>query len=347
LGPAGEGQIDVCHTKHTAAYGAEDDQIIVLLYDSYRSGQPTGKCNKEDKSGCLEVFISESYDDGKTWSKPTILPRPHSDDVVNRVKPATVYDREQNVIYITYSYQNLETGVNTIAFVKKVMKVGKYTEETLLELPGPFKGAKGAKLTITNPKKKSGILHMAVVGLLGGAKTSVYYLKSLDQGKTWALKTEFTPGDELGVHHVSLTSVGGAGNSDIFVAYNNHNFNDIEFRYSPDAGETWGKIVKVNKIARLLPYIRPCGQTKTLGVLFSSYSYPLRKMETLYYNHTSGIIQTLPNPFKGLGEMTHVPCGECVGLADPDVKFIIGAGRQADQTFYFDTYNYDYPEVSA
>jgi len=340
----GDGYIDVAHTKHTAAYGAEDDQIIVLVYESYRSGQNTKQCVKGNLTGCMEVYIAESLNDGVTWSKPVHVPRPTTDDVVHRTRPQVTYDREQNVVYIAYTHINQETGVSSIAFIKKPMKTGRYSTEVLLNLPRDFTGYLSPKLTVTNPKKHTGTLHLACIGLLGNDSSDTVYFNSKDQGTTWTKKATFTPNDPKGRHHVMIGAVGIAGVEDIFTIYATNNYTDIEFRYSPNNGDNWGTPVKINAIPKVLSYMKVCGQTKTLGVLFTLYSFPLQKLDLSYYNHTSKTISKLETPFKGLEQLMHLPMGECVGLIETDVKFIIGTGSR--NSFFFDDDNYDYPTTS-
>jgi hypothetical protein len=92
--------MDVTNTKHTAAYGFDDDQIIVLVFAALRSKGNDTVCSRSSTKGCSEIFIVESIDEGVTWSKPMFLNRTNKDDIYHRTSPLVAYDRETNTICI-------------------------------------------------------------------------------------------------------------------------------------------------------------------------------------------------------------------------------------------------------
>ncbi len=332
--------IDATHSKHTAATAGED-QVIALVFAAPRSGMNVKDCTKDSTIGCSEVYIVESLDDGATWSKPIVISRENANDVVHRGSPSATYDREENVIYIAYTYTNVANGDTAIGLVKKPIGEA-YRKEQLIKIPGDQK-ASHPKLTVTNPAKHKGELHLAFIGNLAGGDKTVLYTKSVNGGAAWSAPLDLTPNDHKSNHYVTISSVGIAGNHDVFMAYSENAGTEIKFVYSHNSGTSWSTPKKVNNKPGLVPFMKACGQTKALGVFFSmfsekgSYNY-----EMVYYNTTDSTYKQMALPFKELPELTHIPMAECTGLADPGVSFVAISGSK--NLFVFDDYDYDYPE---
>jgi len=331
--------IDAVHSKHTAADQGEQ-QIIGLVYSAPRSGKNSKDCAKGATTGCLEVYIIESVDDGKTWSKPSMIKRADSNDIVHRASPSITYDREEDIIYIAYTHINAETKEESIGLIQK--HVGEsYPHETILKIPGNLQYGH-PRLAVTNPMKHKGELHMCFIATFNANSRTVMYAKSTNNGQTWTTPLELTPNDHNSNHYHTISAVGIAGSQDVFISYSQNAGTEINFIYSKNAGTTWSAPKQINKKPALVPTMKACGQTKALGVFFSMPSEDGKSYEMVYYNATDSSYKQISTPFKEYPQLTHIPMADCTGLTDESLAFVAISG--AKNMFLFDDFNYNYPE---
>ena len=259
----GASHIDAIHTKHNAANmdGDEDIQIISFIFSARRSKKNDTRCDNENTNGCKEIFIVESINDGLNWSKPILVPRENMDDKIHRHSPSMAYDRESGTIYIVYARTPKE-GPSTIGLVKKKVGDKKYERETVLKLDDSYSWSQ-PKITVTNPEKSMTVFHLSILG----SKTdhfSVFYTRAMNNTDEWGPVKDFADG-KSSVHFNAISAVGMAGINDLYLAYTSDKKSFL--RISENNGETWSEPLTINENAGIVPFMKACGQTKTLGAL--------------------------------------------------------------------------------
>jgi len=238
----------------------------------------------------------------------------------------------------------VETKEMSIGLVRKDLSLHKYNNEEHVGLFGASQGAHHPKVVVTNPEKHKGDIHLAYTGIFSDGGKSVFYTKSTDNAKTWTAPKDITPNDHKGDHYTDLAAVGIAGLQEVFLVYGENYGADIKMIFSENGGNSWSSPKKVNTRAGVVPYIKICGQTKTLGVFFSMFlEKENNKFDLLYYNHTDNSYKPIPRPFIEIPIFSHTPMVECTGLSNADVKFIVTAASK--NAIVFDDYNYDLPDM--
>ncbi len=340
--------IDAGHSKHTAALSEEGEQVLLLAFESTRSGQTSAVCAKDDTSGCSEVYLISSTDDGKTWGKPQVVKRKDSNDAVHRKKPSVTYDREHDVIYVGYTRVDAATNGTRIAMVREYVSDQQFREEEILNVGGrvAYRKILDPKLAVTNPGKAKASIHMSFIGELNYKENSVLlYTRSEDNGTTWSVPVDISPEDHLAPHNRAIASIGIAGQEDVFMLYSAKGGAEIRFITSRDSGKSWSQPKVVSSRPGQIPYLRVCGQTKALGAILV-LTDGIRKIqwEVQYFNRTDGTYTTLPTPFKDRRVLGNVVMADCYALVDPDIKIV--AVTTVRTTSLLDDYNYDLPPVS-
>lgn len=330
------------HTKHTAALSDSQDQIIVLVFAAPRSLKNDAECVGNLREGCSEIFVVESIDEGRTWSGPVTVNRTRQDDLYHRMSPSVAYDRETSTIYIAYTRVEVVTGKSVIGFIKKIVG-GNYTEEQQMHLGYSYNWG-SPKLTVTNPAKHTGHIHLCVTGTSsdGGVK-AVLYSRSASSGTGWSRPKDLAPYDHNHHHENAITAVGIAGEEEVFVGFTAFGSVAMVSR-SWDGGRSWSPAARVSKKLGKLATLKACGQVKTLGVLASLIptSDP-SSIELVYYNTTTQRWNTLPRPFKSVGQLAAAAAFDCTGLLAH--KVAVTAVADQGSAAVFDSCNYDYPEV--
>lgn len=334
--------MDSTNTKHIAAFGDQDEQIIVLVFAAPRGRGKDTTCNSISNQGCSEIFIMESIDEGATWSKPMVVNRTKQDDVFHRTAPSVAYDRETSTIYIAYTLAEVPSNKSVIGLIKKTVG-GKYTEEMRVYLGYNYYWL-NPKLTITNPRKRVGYVHMSLVGTaLRGSIMGVFYTQSINNGESWSSPRDMISHDHNSVHETAIGAVGAAGIEELYIAFTSFS-SSVMYARSDDNGKKWTYVAKVSQTAGRLSALRACGQVATLGVLVSIVPKDNpNTIELSYYNTTTKTWSQFPKPFKSVDKFNGPVAFDCTGLLTDKVAFT--AVTDQGSAAVFDTFNYDYPEI--
>ena len=319
-------------------FRSEDIQIISFIFSARRSKKNDTRCDNEDTNGCKEIFIVESINDGWNWSKPIMAPRGNMHDEIHRHSPSMVYDRESGTIYIVYTITPKD-GPSTIGLIKKKVGATTYDKEMVLNLDNIYSWSQ-PKITVTNPEKKMTVLHLSILG----SKTdhfSVFYTRAVNNTDKWESVKDLADG-KSSKHFNAISAVGMAGVNDLYLAYTSDKQSFL--RISENNGEVWSEPYTINKDAGIVPFMRACGQTKTLGALISIYSENnFNDYGFYYYNRTSKTLGSFVTPFKDLKSTRHIPMFDCTGLSEETLSYTAVAGFE--YSIVFAEYNYNYPEL--
>jgi len=83
------------------ATGADNKEGLYVAFSAKRTLRGAS-CEDNDLSGCIDIFFTESTDDGQTWSKPIQVPRYNINDSKNRKMPIMFRVQETGRLFIFY-----------------------------------------------------------------------------------------------------------------------------------------------------------------------------------------------------------------------------------------------------
>ncbi len=96
-------------TRHADIVGVIGSTKLVIVLDMYRESS-RGACNayKGETKGCLDTFVTISYNSGDTWSDLEPVPRSQNPDFAARYAPSVIHIKEINRVLISYTYDGVE-----------------------------------------------------------------------------------------------------------------------------------------------------------------------------------------------------------------------------------------------
>ena len=234
--------------------GSKDGKHLIFTYYGSR-GRRANNCNKYNDSGCIDVLYIESFNGGKDWTEPLLLPKQVENDRIHRYNPSIVYEKDTGRIYIVYtSLQNFSISVR---------EPNKSTFEYPITTSFPDKMTiEKLKFLQTFDRETSNkYLHLFFAEKM---ESSIYYTRSSDGGKTW---TKFTKFLEKVTINDRLEVIAGieAAESTIYIQY--HQSPDIKVMFSKDNGFSWESPFKSGSDLKSLNSLAICGNKEKAYVI--------------------------------------------------------------------------------
>jgi hypothetical protein len=126
-------------------------------------------------SVCIEVYFTESFNGGETWSNPIVMTRANMTDPVNRMYPSMLYEHDTGRVYIGYKKEHL-IG---IAVREPNDTVFKEIETDL------WTGKNDVTVALRQTIEKKGKKYLHVVWQFTRGEI-IKYSRSADDGKAWS-----------------------------------------------------------------------------------------------------------------------------------------------------------------
>ncbi len=326
----GMGYLDILSTPYVDST-KKVVQHVVIMYDSSRGGDNMKACDEKDQTGCREIYLVESEDDGLTWGVPFAIPRSDMKDQVNRMKGSLTYDMTSKTIFVGYIVSDPRTGKMEVRMTLKTLPDTRFSNEEKLTIPGVGQPSH-PKMGVTNTGRSGmGVLHMLFMKNFGKGLSHVAYSRSENLGLTWTAPVVFDK--SIGEHVLTLHSLNRGRAAGVFASYSHSNATMISFVYSRDGGKTWTAPKEVRAGASLVPYVRACGQSRAEGFMLTIFGPTSQFYEIHYFNATDGRRTQYAVPFKERTRLENVPLCDCHSKTGHDLNFFVG-GPSGNDALY-------------
>jgi hypothetical protein len=157
--------------------GSGDGHSVYIAYDAKRVQGDNNDCNKTDRSGCYEIFFTNSRDSGNTWSKPIMIEHKERNDIMDRKGPRVIYLPYNKQIFLTYWRSSV------MCYASRIGDFGPFSQEK--EYTFSNTTAYQSIVYTFEPTTNSPIFHFFFVNWTG-YEEHIMYTRSMDLGRTWS-----------------------------------------------------------------------------------------------------------------------------------------------------------------
>lgn len=317
--------------------GEGDGKHIMISYDAKRVQGDDNDCTATDQRGCYEIYFSESFDNGDTWSKGVMIQHNDPKDKDDRKGPKMIYIKETKQTFITY----WRSGSMVFSYRDGT---GAFTKEIVM----PFgTGTAYESLVYTvNPSTKKITLHFTYTNWRYPIEW-LMYSSSTDFGRTWKTPREIAVNNHESSYDSYIRSF-TVSNSDImpggiYIAFIRSN--QVVMMWSKNEGLTWSRITSTHAGDAIAPRIQICKQPGNklpqVYLLFglrrpqNNHSFVFGKLDT-----SNDMYKDSEFPFKGM-VMNWDYVVDCYVDGDKAVAAAIVESFKDDVNSIFISYNDD------
>ena len=230
------------HEGYMDALASDDSTHLMLTFNGFRFSRWDG-CNSTHTDACYEILFTESFNEGKTWTREFLMRRPNMKDSINRTRPVLAYDIETKETYLAYLLGT---------------KIGL----SIKEHGQPFSNEIIPSLNMNPVSMNLGITVDKTTGerylhLLCKTKDgSLIYTRSKNKGKKWSKPYELARNADIR-NPPAMTVDETMGKGNIYAQYSYKS--EIRIVWSNDHGKTWQKYIKVDTDLNNCNAITMCG----------------------------------------------------------------------------------------
>jgi len=155
--------------------GEGNGRHLLVAYDAKRVQGDNNDCTEEDRTGCYEIYFTESKDNGDTWSKPLMIQHDNPDEAVTRKGPRMVYVSDNRQVFLTYWRDG------PMAYTTRIGDSNTFAKETVF----PFsKTTAYQSVAHTTNERHQSVIHFIYVNWTF-PEENMMYTQSVDLGKSW------------------------------------------------------------------------------------------------------------------------------------------------------------------
>ncbi len=308
-----------------------DCKHMLVAYGAYRVQSNKG-CTVWNANSCIEVFFTESFNSGHTWTTPVRLNRTEMSDTRHRSLPSMVLEPDTGKVYIA-QYLDMYAAM---VYRDPGQKTFEPEKQLSLYMFGRFLHM---GLTVDAQTTTKYLQMVWWENDLDHTK-SIYYARSSDGGETWTKRHTLVDkykSDNTPLLAVDTNAVPGG----IYVQYSDGK--QIIIKWSKNHGTTWEQDLIAGKAVSAYNALTICGfnsakkgKVLTMGPGFAMVSGFLK-----YLDAGSQSLQELVYPFTTVKEMEYpdMNCGyrteNEVGISIATVEgkeILLATGKITDNT---------------
>lgn len=275
-----------------SAKGCDNGTHLLLAYHKPR-GSSSSSCDDAYRSGCFEIYFTESFTGGDTWTSPIRMNRTDMNDPVQRYSPSLTFEKNTGRVYIAYKRNNIlaiavrEPGDTTFGpekyFLDKNNIYSMYLDHT-----------------IDSADSKA---HLHLVWYFESPR-ALYHTKSIDGGQTWTNDVRLVEGiTSKDPPAVAIDTQASEGR--IYVQYLQGR--ELRMIWSKNHGKKWDGPFKVENTMNGLANTAMCGLNGT-GLIFSVGEKIQGEPGFVRYmdpSHKSAVWEKIQYPFPEVSSVSH------------------------------------------
>ena len=236
---------------HYSIIGEGNGQHLLVTYAASRR---YSRCDEVDKKGCHQIYFTESFNGGNSWSKPIPMSHNASSTLIDSKFPEIIYISQTKQTYIAFIRYNHEKSY--VAYTTR-NNTENFTSEEILPLTYD---AEEVFITYTvDSKTKIPKIHMAYVNENHDIWTLIY-TSSLDNGKSWKSPKELLNQRSESAKDIlfrcSFVANSTMLGDSIFLAF--AYMYKAHLMWSIDDGNTWSKVMPLSPEKSQPPKLQLC-----------------------------------------------------------------------------------------
>ena len=246
-------------TQYSRIVGEGDGKHLLIAYEATKNGEYV--CTHAKKGGCFEIYFTESFDGGNTWTKAVMIEHPHDTSAMNRRNPQLIYVKATKQAYLTYWIGGTTFTNGKFAYSTRY-GAGKFSAEALISVG--IVPIDHSVIYTLDAKTKAVKIHLLYVST-DNATDNVMHTSSLDEGKTWrspkvlASQMHSYPSEAF-IEPYAVSNSDLAGDT-LFVSFVFSG--EAKMMWSHDDGNTWSKVLPTHHGDIVEPRIQLCKMPKT------------------------------------------------------------------------------------
>jgi len=302
----------------------------LLVVQNAKRAKGRAWCTPDTPQGCNDVFISESTNYGKEWSKPIQVPRDNMTDTVGRYAPELVQIKETGRQFIFYMMQ-IDYKTSAIGYVTRPKDSQLFMNEKIIfdnrNVSGYFIQA----------AYSIGVRGEYLIHLIWNERTSdsLYYSQTANYGVTWSEPKRLDGFWQSLINEPRIKLITNPDiTRDVYFLYYKDEHVGYSIIESQNDGNSWSDPVSVPFSSKTTPKVVLCGHSDDDKYLFMLGNEKDESLKFGYYNPERKLFHNLLIPFtQGVNiESAFIQCREI-----PDNKyevFVMGTDNK-QPTVYF------------